>query len=72
MTAIIRPPLDPLLRRGKSLKASAAPPLLIRERPVRPSIASSVAHAPRMPILTRAELARCTCPEHCERDHTDE
>jgi hypothetical protein len=20
-------------------------------------------------ILTRAELAPCTCPEHCERDH---
>ena len=23
-------------------------------------------------ILTRAELASCTCPEHCERDHGDE
>jgi hypothetical protein len=21
------------------------------------------------PILTRAEVAPCTCPEHCERDH---
>jgi hypothetical protein len=20
-------------------------------------------------IVTRAELAECTCPEHCERDH---
>jgi hypothetical protein len=20
-------------------------------------------------ILTRAEIAPCTCPEHCERDH---
>ena len=24
------------------------------------------------PILTRAETAPCTCPEHCERDHDDE
>jgi hypothetical protein len=45
---------------------------LIREKPVKPSIASPAAPAPRAPILTRAELAPCTCPEHCERDHTDE
>jgi hypothetical protein len=25
----------------------------------------------RAPILTRAETAPCTCPEHCERDHDD-
>jgi hypothetical protein len=25
--------------------------------------------APSRPVLTRAELAECTCPEHCERDH---
>jgi hypothetical protein len=24
---------------------------------------------PRPPIVTRAEVADCTCPEHCERDH---
>ena len=24
------------------------------------------------PILTRAELAPCTCPEHCERDHEND
>ena len=23
-------------------------------------------------ILTRAELAPCTCPEHCERDHEND
>ena len=27
--------------------------------------------AGRQGILTRAEIAPCTCPEHCERDHTD-
>ena len=25
--------------------------------------------APRTTIVTRAESAPCTCPEHCERDH---
>jgi hypothetical protein len=25
--------------------------------------------APRPTIVTRAESAPCTCPEHCERDH---
>jgi len=47
--------------------------MLTRERPIRP------AQAPDRPtgrpqsqvIQTRAELAECTCPEHCERDHTD-
>jgi hypothetical protein len=24
------------------------------------------------PILTRAETAPCTCPEHCERDHEND
>jgi hypothetical protein len=28
--------------------------------------------APRPTILTWAESAPCTCPEHCERDHDDE
>jgi hypothetical protein len=23
----------------------------------------------QQPIVTRAEVAECTCPEHCERDH---
>jgi hypothetical protein len=23
-------------------------------------------------IITRAELAQCTCPEHCERDHEND
>jgi hypothetical protein len=26
----------------------------------------------RPTIVTRAESAPCTCPEHCERDHDDE
>ena len=33
--------------------------------------AASTAVAARQPILTRAETAPCTCPEHCERDHDD-
>ena len=28
--------------------------------------------APRPPIVTRAESAPCTCPEHCERDHEND
>jgi hypothetical protein len=33
--------------------------------------AAATAVASRQPILTRAETAPCTCPEHCERDHDD-
>jgi hypothetical protein len=25
-----------------------------------------------MPVLSAAELAECTCPEFCERDHGNE
>ena len=39
----------------------------IRERPVKP--AARAPEAPRPTIVTRAEAAPCTCPEHCERDH---
>jgi hypothetical protein len=44
---------------------------LIREKPVKPKPAARTtpARQPRPPILTRAEVAPCTCPEHCERDH---
>ena len=45
--------------------------LLIRERPVKPAAAPPPTQQPRPVILTRAELAPCTCPERCERDHTD-
>jgi len=61
-------PLDPRLRRGTSLKASASP-TLIREKPVKPKTAAPAPAVERPPILTRAEVAPCTCPEHCERDH---
>jgi hypothetical protein len=27
------------------------------------------APAPRPPVVTRAELVECACPEACERDH---
>ena len=60
--------------------------LQIRERPIRPEqapglvprsasppdLAAATASADGAPILTWAELAECTCPEHCERDHGDE
>ena len=43
------------------------PTSLIREKPVKPAARS--AEPPRPTIVTRAESAPCTCPEHCERDH---
>ena len=33
--------------------------------------AAATTVASGQPILTRAETAPCTCPEHCERDHDD-
>ncbi len=42
---------------------------LIREKPVKPKTAAPAQAAARPTILTRAEVAPCTCPEHCERDH---
>jgi hypothetical protein len=47
---------------------------LIRERPQKPAPPrrDSTPETARSTILTRAELAECTCPEHCERDHGDE
>jgi hypothetical protein len=65
-------PLDPRLQRGTPLKASASPPH-IREKPVKPApIHRDSRQRSSEPIATRAELAECTCPEHCERDHDDE
>ena len=46
--------------------------LLIREKPTKPAVERPSATAPRPAILTRAELAPCTCPEHCERDHEND
>jgi len=46
------------------------PTSLIREKPQKP--AARTPQAPRPPIVTRAESAPCTCPEHCERDHENE
>jgi len=34
--------------------------------------AASTPGAPRPTIVTRAESAPCTCPEHCERDHEND
>jgi len=40
---------------------------VIREKPVKPE--ARITSTQRPPIVTRAETAPCTCPEHCERDH---
>ena len=50
---------------------------LIREKPLKPSSRTGppqerVHAAGSPPIQTRAELATCTCPEHCERDHEND
>ena len=45
---------------------------LTREKAVKPQATHAAASQPRPTIVTRAESAPCTCPEHCERDHDDE
>jgi hypothetical protein len=42
---------------------------LTREKAVKPTSTRPAKSAPRPTIVTRAESAPCTCPEHCERDH---
>ena len=42
---------------------------LIREKPVKPSTAAPAPQLKRPTVVTRAEVAPCTCPEPCERDH---
>ena len=48
------------------------PSALIREKPVKPGGRTTPKLPPRPPIVTRAEVAPCTCPEPCERDHENE
>ena len=43
---------------------------VIREKPVKPD--ARITSTQRPPIVTRAETAPCTCPEHCERDHEND
>jgi hypothetical protein len=45
------------------------PTSLLREKPVKPAASGAMRPMPRPVIVTRAESAPCTCPEHCERDH---
>ena len=45
---------------------------LIREKPIKPASARPPASRIGTMIVTRAELAECTCPEHCERDHEND
>ena len=42
---------------------------LVREKPLKPASERPPQPAPRPAIVTRAEMAPCTCPELCERDH---
>ena len=48
------------------------PSALIREKPVKPGGRTTPKHPSRPPLVTRAEVAPCTCPEPCERDHENE
>ena len=48
-------------------------PSLIREKPVKPvPVRRESRQRSAEPIATRAELAECTCPELCDRDHANE
>ena len=42
---------------------------LAREKPVKPKTATPAPPQAHPTILTLAEVAPCTCPEPCERDH---
>jgi hypothetical protein len=49
------------------------PTSLVRETPVKPAGRTTEKPKPRRAeIVTRAEIAPCTCPEHCERDHEND
>lgn len=41
------------------------------ERELAPQSAEATAHTAD-PVMCKAEVAECTCPEFCERDHTNE
>jgi hypothetical protein len=43
-----------------------------RKRIPASAVPTPIERAPRPPIVTRAESAPCTCPEHCERDHEND
>jgi hypothetical protein len=44
--------------------------MLTSEKPLKPQATHvGLPTRPRPAIVTRAESAPCTCPEHCERDH---
>jgi hypothetical protein len=45
---------------------------LTREKPAKPQATPSAATQSRPTIVTHAESAPCTCPEHCERDHEND
>ena len=45
---------------------------LTREKPVLPTSARPAPREDRPQIVTRAEVALCTCPEPCERDHEND
>ena len=62
------------ISRSGNQQENGAPPPHRRSGLVNPAgaaFAAATAASPRQPILTRAETAPCTCPEHCERDHDD-
>jgi hypothetical protein len=42
---------------------------MLVEAPPRPAALRAATEPPNATELTTAELAECTCPEFCERDH---
>jgi hypothetical protein len=72
-TLIREKPVNPYSRSGNPQERSpaAGSPPTAGHIPEGVGFAAAAAGFPA-PILTRAETAPCTCPEHCERDHEND
>ena len=72
-TLIREKPVNPHSRSGnpqERIPAAGSPPTA-GHTPEGVGFAAATARF-SAPILTRAETAPCTCPEHCERDHEND
>ena len=45
--------------------------IALLERELGPQSAQATPHT-SAPVVCKADIAECTCPEFCERDHTNE
>ena len=72
LSLIREKPVNPHSRSGNPQKRipTAGSPPSAGHTPEGVGFAAATASSRR--ILTRAELAQCTCPEHCERDHEND